>query len=98
MPEGEPNKSSAHRQVWKYPLNLAARPQTVLLPAAAKAVLVAEQAGRLLLWVEVDPETPSSPRTYTVVGTNETLPVGSEYVGSAFFGGQDFHVYEGGAQ
>lgn len=65
------------------------------LPAGAKPLHVAEQAGQLCLWALVDPDKKLTKRTFRVVGTGQSAPA-KGYVGTALLHGGSLvlHVFE----
>ena len=85
--------------VWKFPVS--AGTFTLLMPADAQALAVQMQHGEPQLWALVSPDAPMRHRTFTVVGTGHSLPVGRwRYVGT--FQQLDFglvwHLFEEGGE
>lgn len=60
----------------------------------AKILTVHAQYGNVILWAEVDTETPLTKRYFTVCGTGSDVPPDAIYVGTAFVGPFVWHVYE----
>ena len=85
------------RTIHKYPLEIFDI-VTVEMPRGAKAIAVAEQAGKLCLWAEVDDsESVMVPQAFRIVGTGNRL-YGDEgrHIGTVICadGVQVWHVYE----
>lgn len=87
MPEGRP--------VWKYVVPVDDQPHTFDLPMG-KPVLFAAVQYRLAVsfWVEVNPQEPTTPRTFRVFGTGHVVPWGWAYCGTALDGAFVWHLYE----
>ncbi len=83
------------RTVHKYPL-LSQGGNPLPIPVTAKVLLLAEQHGQLVLWVEVDlNHVVVSPRTFRIFGTGFDIPEGYEHRGSTMTTeGYLWHVYE----
>jgi hypothetical protein len=82
------------RTIWKYVLPVADVAR-LYMPKGARPLAVAEQAGALCLWVEVDPASPQEPRDFLVRGTGNPF-YGDEgnHIGTAVIGQFVWHVYE----
>ena len=83
------------RQVWKYPLDWTAEPQTVAMPVAAKPGRFAVQDGVPTLWAEVETSSIAVPRLFVIVGTGADIPFPT-YRGTVDHNGFVFHLYEAG--
>lgn len=90
-------------EVWKYTIDLTRgkEPQEFKMPKGAKILAVKDHITfdnrlNIHLWVQVDPDVEERvPRQITVVGTGHSVPVGADYLGTAFFGqGVVLHVWE----
>lgn len=83
------------RTVFKYPLNLKSRAQTVSMPVGARIVHVHEQDERPVLWAEVNTSAPVGERTFSIFATGEPIAAGFPcYVGTVHVGWTVWHVYE----
>jgi hypothetical protein len=85
-------------RIWKFPLKLIER-QVISVPANAKALTVQMQLNGgdeiPTVWMQVDPDAPTGPRTFTIVGTGHPVPDNAgEYLGTVQELGFVWHVYE----
>jgi hypothetical protein len=86
------------RTVHKYPLELKAGEQCLLLPPGARVVHVHEQFGAPALWVDVYVHSQDAPepeaRDFAVTPTGEPVPDGARHLGTTHIHGLVFHVWE----
>ena len=87
-------------RIWKYPLKMTDK-QVVEMPYRAKILTVQVQFGTPCLWALVDetniPGVKLTPRTITIYGTGNPMPVNpGVYIGTFQVRGGDlvFHVFE----
>lgn len=94
---------SAVRTIWKYsfgPLHEMRANKEFEMPEGAKVLHIANQAGQLCLWAEVEPGRPNEPRWFGVISTGYRFSASGdtrdEYVGTALFHRDTLvlHVYE----
>jgi hypothetical protein len=82
--------------IWKFEL----RPDLseVTMPRGARPLHVACQGDAFMLWAQVDPDAPTAPRWFRVVGTGHPFDEDTvkAYVGTVHYpvGGLIFHVLE----
>lgn len=87
------------RTVWKYPISEVEN--YIKVGEGARVVLIAEQQGKLCVWVEhtVERSTiPSREMKLILVGTGQDVPEEAvAHIGSVLVGGGAFvfHLYEG---
>lgn len=83
--------------IWKYVLEITDR-QTLVMPAGAELLSVANQNGRLCLWALADPSKEKVPRCIEIVGTGNPIPTNPEeirkFVGTVIIGPFVWHVFE----
>jgi hypothetical protein len=81
--------------IWKYALEITDR-QVVEVPEGAEVLAVQEQAGKVCLWMMVDPEAKKEKRTFVIVGTGHPIEGASylDYYGTAQVGPMVWHVFE----
>lgn len=83
------------RSVWKYPLRLErGDEQDFDMPAGARVVHVAPQAGVATLWADVETSAAVLRRRFLIVGTGYPAPDDGEHVGSWQQGSFVFHLFE----
>ena len=82
------------RTIWKFALEVTGVPQVFDVPRGAKVVRVAEQNGKVAMWVDVDTKRPVDERTYQIFGTGHTVPEDAIYMGSADMKPFVWHVFE----
>lgn len=85
------------RTVWKYEIPMHGVAQfELLIPVPAKVVHVEMQGITPTMWIELNPESPSFPKHFSIVGTGHQIPVNAAHVGSwQMEGGRFvFHLYE----
>jgi hypothetical protein len=75
----------ANRKVWKYTIPVTGVPHGIQVPIGARPVHVAagNRPDEVLMWVEVDADSPDVHRVFQVFGTGHPIPEGWEYVGTA---------------
>ena len=85
---------STMRAVWKYELRITDT-QLLQMPRSAEVLTVANQGGKLCIWVLLDPsDTPLVNRRFLVVGTGNACSVDDyEYLGSAVISPFVWHVF-----
>lgn len=86
------------KQIWKFELQVTDT-QSVVMPAGANPLYVADQNGNLCLWAVVNPQKPSESRDVWVVGTGNSMPTEIElygdYIGTVQQGRFVWHVFIG---
>lgn len=86
--------SDSARTIWKFPLDLVARPEPAM-PRGARVLTVQLQNGIPTVWAAVDPTAPVEPRPLVVVGTGNLLPNDAgPYIGTWQADPFVFHVFE----
>lgn len=81
------------RTIWKFPLEVTDH-QSIEMPANAKVLSVADQAGVLTIWALVDPEAERELRHVWVFGTGHPVTVsGATFRGSVQQGPFVWHVF-----
>lgn len=60
-------------KIFKYDLSVT-DVQDIEMPAGAVLLSVQMQYGRLCVWAVVNPEAPTMPRRFWVIGTGRTVP------------------------
>ena len=84
-------------RIYKYPLIIDVRPQTLSLPLGAQVLEVHEQADSVCIWALVDEnEELLKEYTFLVVGTGNGDPGGATYLGTAHLAGGTLvlHVFQ----
>lgn len=69
---------------------------TLMMPTPAKVVHVEMQHDKPEMWVELNPDNPTFPKTFSIVGTGHDIPVNAQHCGSWQMDGGRFvfHLYE----
>lgn len=81
------------KAIWKYPLDVTDK-QVIQMPANAKVLSVADQAGVLTIWALVDVDAEKEARKFYVVGTGHPLDfTGANFLGSVQQGPFVWHVF-----
>lgn len=92
---------SEFKTVWKFQLRQT-RDQVVKVPEGAVPVLVADQRGGLMVWVECDPGREMRATNFVVVGTGHPVPdlATHSHIGSVTMSrtGLVWHVYMDGSR
>lgn len=81
------------KTIFKYILKLVDGPQEVRTFFNSKVILVGEQGGSPIIWMEVD-NTADITMTFYVVGTGHPIPKNSFHVGSYLSPPFVWHIYE----
>lgn len=83
--------------VWKFPMEFHPGVQQHSMPVGAKILHVEEQAGRPVMWAQVNPIADTEVRSFKLVGTGHADIYSNDgYVGTALTASGAFvwHVYE----
>ncbi len=83
------------KKIYKYSLSLEAH-QEIMLPNGAKVLRFMNQYEVPTIWAEVDPDEPTLPRLFHIVGTGHDMPTQElTYIGTALFrgGALVWHLY-----
>lgn len=79
--------------IYKYPLTDEV--SVLDLPKEARVLTANEQRGQICVWVLLDPEADTVPRTLRVIGTGWILPGDpGRYIATVFSGMFVWHVFE----
>jgi len=82
--------------IWKYELEITDE-QVIEIPRLSTILSVANQGGKLCLWVEVDPSQRTVARHFLIVGTGHPITVDANlrrFIGSVLIGPFVWHVFE----
>jgi hypothetical protein len=85
-------------RIFKYQIDQGMGQGHVVMPSKHDVICVANQAGKITLWAEVDVDSANAKVPCAVVATGESPPPDLIYVGTAFMGIFVFHVYLGDPQ
>lgn len=80
--------------VWKFPLRLVGRTQSIEMPADAFPIHFGMQHGNPTLWAIVDPVRPVEMRDFAIVGTGHEVPEPSCYQGTIAEREFIWHLFE----
>lgn len=85
--------------VWKYSIHMnrgrAISKATIMLPKNGRILKVGMQGDRVCFWVMFNhPEREVEARCFYVIGTNQIVPDGLNYLDTVFDGDYVWHIFE----
>lgn len=84
------------REIWKYEI-VADRPLVLHMPQGAIILAIKMQAGKPMMWAQVDPSSEKVPRTFMIIATGQPFDTARLCYIDTFVLDNDglvFHVYE----
>ena len=80
--------------VWKYQFDIDDGEQTKDIPLMHQCLYVAMQAGKLCLWVLVNPSNATVSKGFVLHGTGHPIGDDEDYVGSSLDGQFVWHLFK----